>query len=633
MIKKQIKVLVIAVVVLVVILLLFPQVMQEQNTDMATPLLEAPEQSRGDLSVELSESANPDQNIGTNKIIGIDTKRKHSEEVTIALAGVQSKSELTALARTYAIDTFEGIPEKSTYLIGSMSTTDMRSLALDPSITRIEALPEVFPLVDTAAQVHKNSFMQAIPGGEGENVVVGIGDGGELGTHLDRPNLINYANGSYTSWGDHPDWVSGTVGGRGIINPVFTGLIPKSTLITQKSTMINYFALDYEATHGMSITSNSYGSSFNCTANGTYNTSSETLDAQILTGDLFIAFASGNSGGNTCAPYPQGFKTVLRYYQAAKNVITVGNIEASRVLKNSSSRGPVADGRLKPEVVALGRITAMGREDDNYVTKSGTSGSTPVVAALAGQLQSISSLSQKGTLSSAATKAIIMNTADDIYTFGPDFESGFGVVNAKRAVGIITASDIPRGGYLTGSISGSEAIPHTIQIPDNVAEARVMLYWHDRPAEPYIIPSLVNDLDLQVSGNLPYVLSQSPTNAANPASPGEDHLNNVEQVIIQNPEARPHKALVKGYNVQQGPQEYVLTWVFIYDKPELQYPHTGTRLLPGSLAYIAWDGNNHSSDTATIQILNAPTGGSWETIASNIPLREMQYVWNIPETF
>ncbi|MFT7557922.1 MAG: hypothetical protein ACI83D_000597, partial [Planctomycetota bacterium] len=42
---------------------------------------------------------------------------------------------------------------------------------------------------------------------------------------------------------------------------------------------------------------------------------------------------------------------------------------------------------------------------------------------------------------------------------------------------------------------------------------------------------------------------------------------------------------------------------------------------------------NHSSDTATIQILNAPTGGSWETIASNIPLREMQYVWNIPETF
>ncbi|MCF7842427.1 MAG: S8 family serine peptidase, partial [Lentisphaeria bacterium] len=69
----------------------------------------------------------------------------------------------------------------------------------------------------------------------------------------------------------------------------------------------------------------------------------------------------------------------------ADSVISVGAVDSDGDLANFSSPGPTADGRIKPEVVARGVYTqAAGTGgDEHYITASGTSLSTPLIAGAA----------------------------------------------------------------------------------------------------------------------------------------------------------------------------------------------------------------------------------------------------------
>ncbi|MCK5520680.1 MAG: S8 family peptidase, partial [Candidatus Marinimicrobia bacterium] len=64
----------------------------------------------------------------------------------------------------------------------------------------------------------------------------------------------------------------------------------------------------------------------------------------------------------------------------APSVITVGSVNEMRVLSAFSSRGPTADGRIKPDVVAQGEDVYMINTDNTIRTGSGTSFATPLVA-------------------------------------------------------------------------------------------------------------------------------------------------------------------------------------------------------------------------------------------------------------
>ena len=125
-------------------------------------------------------------------------------------------------------------------------------------------------------------------------------------------------------------------------------MAPEATLLMQKTSLITYYAEDYVTDYNMVLTNNSYGTSFNCNTNGAYNYTSQNLDWQLREfPHLLHVFAAGNSGRKTCTTYPEGYRTVLRYYQSAKNVLTVGSTQEDRSIWASSSRGPVRDGRLK----------------------------------------------------------------------------------------------------------------------------------------------------------------------------------------------------------------------------------------------------------------------------------------------
>jgi serine protease AprX len=72
----------------------------------------------------------------------------------------------------------------------------------------------------------------------------------------------------------------------------------------------------------------------------------------------------------------------------ADQILAVGNVNAGRVRSLSSSTGPASDGRIKPDVAALGTGVAVVRGNGVVGTASGTSLSAPLVTSLvAGLLQ------------------------------------------------------------------------------------------------------------------------------------------------------------------------------------------------------------------------------------------------------
>jgi subtilisin family serine protease len=69
----------------------------------------------------------------------------------------------------------------------------------------------------------------------------------------------------------------------------------------------------------------------------------------------------------------------------ADSIVTVGAVDSLNVVASFSSRGPTADGRTKPDVVAMGRSVLLvnPNNDSTYVRANGTSFSTPLTAGVA----------------------------------------------------------------------------------------------------------------------------------------------------------------------------------------------------------------------------------------------------------
>jgi subtilisin family serine protease len=70
----------------------------------------------------------------------------------------------------------------------------------------------------------------------------------------------------------------------------------------------------------------------------------------------------------------------------AEGILAVGSVNASSVVSTFSSRGPTADGRIKPELVAFGQSPVLIRSSGQVSSAAGTSFSAPQLTALAAGL-------------------------------------------------------------------------------------------------------------------------------------------------------------------------------------------------------------------------------------------------------
>lgn len=541
------------------------------------------------------------------------------------------------LLRSYGVEILENQHREGATITGLVDADKVAVIADEPAIIFVDVVtPPIGMLNHEVRSLQQVDYVNAATGKNlnGAGVAIGIGDGGQLGDHLDfEGRVINHANGTYSSFGDHGDHVAGVVGGAGTLNPRHRGMASEAELVIQKTSLITLYMPDYYEDHGMVLTNNSYGTSFNCDQNGTYNYSSQTLDLQMNEyPEVLHVFAAGNSGNQTCAPYPTGYKSVLRYYQSAKNILTVGNVDQNRVIKANSSRGPVLDGRLKPEICGIGTSVYSTGRDFNYKSKSGTSMAAPAVTGTLGLMyESYRNENGGNNPESALMKAIACNTADDLGNAGPDYIYGYGLINARRAI-----ETIENGNFQSDEVSTGESNDHTITIPAGTSQVKVMLYWHDKEAEVYPEKALVNDLDILMttpSGATyePWVLDHTSTGVDEVATRGVDSLNNIEQITLENPTAGNYTISVTGTEVPFGPQGYHITYEFVTDEVIVTSPLGGEVFSPSTTEYIQWDVTSNNTSTFKVEY-STDNGTNWTTLSANVAADKRFFAWSVPAT-
>jgi PKD repeat protein len=449
---------------------------------------------------------------------------------------------------------------------------------------------------------------------DGSGVKIAVDEGGIVDT-LQDPNFRSRIDRTYEGTGGvsgHKTGVSLRMSGAGNINPLERGTAFGAEIYSGLS---NADAVS----NGVVIVNRSYG--WGCQgASETYGSGSASYDNYVRVNPTFmITHSAGNAGGGMCYANGAGWGNITGITKMAKNIFDVGSSGDNGTLTGFSSRGPARDGRILPHIVAPG--------------PGGTSHASPNLGGIFGQLNQAYSFHNGGvTPHSGLLKAVLLNTADDMLNPGPDFKTGFGHVNARRAYEVVR-----EGQFLTATISQGGSNNHTITVPANVKEVKVLVYWADWEATAGITTrAIVNDIDIVLQD--PNALDYQPW-VLNPALDtltlddfavrATDTLNNTEQVTIDNPISGTYQLSVAGTMIPQGPQEYFMTYEFVYDEIFVTHPHGGEKFVPNDTERIRWDAcdSNLTFDLS----YSADNGMTWNVLTAGINADDRYYDWTVPE--
>jgi hypothetical protein len=340
--------------------------------------------------------------------------------------------------------------------------------------------------------------------------------------------------------------------------------------------------------------------------------------------NLLHVFSSGNQGGDAS---PSGVYNDIAGYanltgnsKMAKNVLTVGAVDTTENAVPFSSRGPAYDGRIKPEVVA-------------YSTQ-GTSNSTALVSGIAILLQQAYKEKTGVLPESALLKAVLINTAEDVGAPGPDFNTGFGNVNAYRALTELNASH-----FITSTIADGETKTFDLIIPFNIKNFKLTLAWNDPAAPVNSSQALVNDLDITLENSenkwYPWILDTHPavTSLSKVAIQGEDHLNTIEQITLDDVSAGTYTIAIKGFDVPERIQRFYICYqwdaenqfVWNFPKGSDNMPYNGE-----TGTYFYWH-STLEENTGRLEY-SMDNGNTWNVISGAVELGKRQYRWEqIPE--
>lgn len=461
----------------------------------------------------------------------------------------------------------------------------------------------------------------------GATQLIGVADSG-----LDTGNIptlsadfANRVTKTYTlrrpgDWSDqngHGTHVIGTILGSGVLSGSspsthtytgsFAGYAPEARLVLQSIGDTGDYV--YPPLHladlfqpvysdGVRIHNNSWGSA----VNGQYTVYCNEVDRFCWDHkDFCVTFAAGNQAidadrngvvetGNVCAPasakncIAAGATENLRLsggYQLGYGIAWPNDYPAAPIkfdlMSNNpsgmaafSSRGPTADGRIKPDLCAPGTNVISCRShtptadtgwaiyNSNYIYWGGTSMSAPQVCGAAALAREYYQTVKGINPSAALIKATLINGAIDIspgqYGTGlarecypvPDNSQGWGRLNVKQSL----CPDPPTVSEFadeTAALATGDYRDYYYTVVNNTVPLKVTLVWTDYPGSVLAAKELVNDLDLTVV---------SPTGASQPFAP--NRTDNVEQVTIAVPEMGTYRVRVSAYNVPMGPQDYAL---------------------------------------------------------------------------
>jgi hypothetical protein len=464
----------------------------------------------------------------------------------------------------------------------------------------------------------------------GDGVVIGIGDNSTAVTHIDiQDRVIDYNPAPYA---DHGLNTSSMAGSAGIVDPKAAGVLPHATIVNHFYDFVIANTGIIHDEHNVTITNNSYANYVNDTNfSGLYDVYAQTLDELSLQyPDVLHVFAAGNDGFLIRPSYPDGYGTITGGYQPAKNNITVSNNSKLHVNRYNSSRGPVNDGRLKPELSAIGNEVLVAKEIDGYmVIQGGTSMASPQGAGVAGLLtERYRQINGNVNPRSDLLKALILNGTNDIGNTGPDFCFGFGFLNANRSREMLDSTR-----YQLNTIANNGQQSFNVTVPAGLAQFKVMLCWNDKEASLMSPVQLVNDLDVEVEEpnttvHKPLILTTNRPDVLNLAVEGKDSLNNTEQVIVNNPPAGNYTIRIKGYDIPVGAQPYAVTYDFVQQGIQFKNPANGAAVATGDSMCIYWEASE-DPNPFTIEYSDN-NGGSWNTLSNSIPPAQRYFIWYVP---
>jgi len=368
----------------------------------------------------------------------------------------------------------------------TMTRAKIEALARSPLVKSIEAEMEVHAFLNTATSWTGVNQARTDFGVDGDrdgnpasysttDVVVAIIDTGIDATHvdLDGGKVVGWrdeVNGKSAPYDDHGHGthVSSISAGTGEGNAAYKGVAPGAALVgikvlnsqgsgttTQIVNGINWMIAN-KATYNIRAANMSLGAS-GC-SNGTDSISTAVNNA--VSNGIIMLVAAGNDGPKGCT---------IGAPAAAAQAITVGALydpgEKGWVLAEFSSRGPTADGRIKPDIATPGRyITAAQANSGNaYITYSGTSMATPFMTGVVALM-----LDADNALTDAGVKNILYNSAN-VKDFGPagkDVDYGYGINLSYYVVKVA-------GGF-TGSFS--DGLSH-IYVADSLGAAGQQDLW------------------------------------------------------------------------------------------------------------------------------------------------------------
>lgn len=457
----------------------------------------------------------------------------------------------------------------------------------------------------------------------GKGVKIGIWDG-NLEKHIDHTGRV--INREYESPSSHGSHVSGTVGGAGILDPRAKGMAPEVQIYgwnfnTQSNGLPVHAERDLAAINdGVEITSNSYGINLTTGFNLNRYSAGDRGDDDVTVKYPFLLNVYSN--GNSQSAYPGGFYTSTK---ASKNALHVAANDPNDVISSYSSFGPTVDGRLVPQISAVGSSVYSLDYNNSYTVMSGTSMATPgtsgTLALLYERFKNIFGAKPLASL----MKALVSNTAKDVGNLGPDYKYGFGNLNALRAIKVLD-----KNMFFTSSLTNGASYEKNIVVPSGLTSLKVMLAYSDIGATPGATTVLVNDLDIAILKDgitiLPWILNPSAPNAI--ATRGVDNLNNIEQITLDNPTAGTYKIIVTGTKIPLNSQEFAVVYDYVAPEIILTYPIGGEKFIPDVTEYIRWD---YEGDAKAFTIEYSTDGGStYTTIAANIPSAARNFAWKVP---
>ncbi len=403
----------------------------------------------------------------------------------------------------------------------------------------------------------------------GEGETVGVWDGGEIFAHQEFGDRITLKD--HSSAADHATHVAGTIGSAGEFDAKSEGMAPK----------VNIYSYDYNGNvnselanakmfFGIQVSNHSWGWSHDVADGwdierfGDYEAYSSIQDKVAYENNLILVRSAGNSRSDFDDPQ------TIDPTSTSKNIITIGALYRDNEMTYYSSWGPCDDGRVKPDICAkggAGMFTSLMYStlpDNRYGYMQGTSMAAPVVTGSMALILEQYHKYNQGDIPAALAKGLILHTALDLYNLGPDYMTGFGILQVQPAIDFLKGSNYGEGTdhtIIKSVVDNGETKTYTFNVTES-KNMRVTACWTDVEGSPSASKALVNDVDIKVISPteveyFPYVLD--PNNPTADATKGVNSVDNVEQIDFLANEEGTWTIEVKGTDIDSLniPEVYV----------------------------------------------------------------------------